>query len=69
MYSRRNRPQHKIYTTNVGDLIIRGSASQIITKCEGLGYEAQRAKDEVLAHRFLQTADHYKRIENDTINQ
>lgn len=49
---------------------MRGFAEQIVTKCEGLGYQARRDKDEVAAQRFFQTADHYKRIEeNDTTDE
>ena len=65
--STRTRP--KIYQTAVNDLLIRGTARDIVTKCEGLGYQAERDKDKVAAQRFFQTADHYKRIENNDTTQ
>lgn len=57
------------YTTRIADILLRGTAVQLVAKCEALGYDARRDKDEVLAHRFFQTADHYKRIENNDTNQ
>ena len=57
--------RERTYSANAGDIRIRGTARQIVTKCEALGYEAQRSKDEVVAHIFFQTAEHYKRIQNE----
>lgn len=58
------RRRVQTYQTTVEDVVIRGDINHVITKCEALGYEARRDKDEIRAQRFFQTADHYKRIKN-----
>lgn len=61
---RRMRAREKIYTANAADIRVRGTVRQIVSKFESLGYEAQCNKDEVLAHVFFQTAEHYKKVQN-----
>lgn len=69
---KRRTTNRKIYQTTVEGVVMRGFADQIVSKCEGLGYQAEREKDNIAAQRFFQTADHYKRVkdqeENDTRN-
>ena len=65
----RRRPNNrKVHQTTVEGVTMRGFADQIITKCEGLGCQAQREKDHRAAHRFFQTADHFKRVKDEENN-
>lgn len=47
---------------------MRGMAQQIAEKCQALGDEAERDKDRVTAEMFYQTADHYRRVDNEGKN-
>jgi hypothetical protein len=61
MRRRSNNHNNKILTANVAELTIRGSIGDIIRKLEGFGYQAEREKNNDLAHVYFQAADHYKR--------
>ena len=70
-----DRGRSKIYTSKIGDEVIRGTAKQLVQKYEGLAYQAERERDLAYqaererdldaTHRFRQAAEHYKRIHND----
>lgn len=53
-----------IYTSNHRDFTVRGTAQQIVTKYEGLAYQATRDGDNTLAQELFQQAEHYKKIAN-----
>lgn len=61
--SRRQHSAQKTYRITVGDVIVSGTREQVEKKLEALGYEAERAKDHVLAQTYFQTAEHYKKDE------
>ena len=47
-----------------GSLVVKGTPEQIVTKYEGLAYDAMRSEDLQQAHILFQHADHYKRVAN-----
>jgi len=60
-----DRGRSKIYTSKIGDEVIRGTTKQLVQKYEGLAYQAERERDLDATHRYRQAAEHYKRIHND----
>ena len=44
-----------------GEVVLRGTAEQLQKKYEGMGYEAERSKQDSEAHMFWQYAEHYKK--------
>lgn len=61
--SRSRRQRVKTHRITVGDVIVSGTREQIEKKLEALGYEAERAKDKVLAQTYFQHAEHFKKLE------
>lgn len=53
------------YHSRCKDIEIRGLANEIISKYEGLAYQALREERISDAHELFQHADHYKRVENE----
>lgn len=55
--------REKIYTTHVTgeDRPVRGTAKRLADVFEAKGYEAERAKDKVLAQQMWQRAEFYKK--------
>lgn len=51
----------KIKTTFRGETKIADSAEYLVRYYERMGYDAQRMKDDVLAHDYFQHAEHYHR--------
>lgn len=58
----------KTYQSTTNGFILRGTVDQIIAKYEALALTAKREKDTTAEHRFLQAADHYKRIKEEENN-
>jgi len=52
------------FVSRTGEHVIRGTAEQIAHRYEQLAADARAMKDDVSAQRFMQPADHYKRIMN-----
>lgn len=64
MRARTHIKREKVYSANAGDIRIKGTARQIISRLESLAQEAFRNENAASAHTYLQTAEHYKRIDN-----
>lgn len=57
---RRRRPNIPSYTSRCGDLIVRGTKSQLVDKYLKM---ADEATDHVMAEMFRQHAEHWRRKE------
>lgn len=57
---------NKYYTSNCGEVTVRGKAKDIVPKYEGYGYGAEREKLYREAHNFFQHAEHYKKLTRDS---
>lgn len=45
-----------------GGMVVKGANSRdIVRRYEKLAYDAERAKDDILAQRYFNYAEHYKR--------
>lgn len=62
--TRRRPAKHKMYSTKIEEHALRGTAATIAERCETLGKQYDAEKDNTLAERFYQTADHYRRVHN-----
>lgn len=58
---RNNRPRVPILQSSGPDVVVRGTPHQIVSKYEELAVEADNKKDRVLAERYRQHAEHYKK--------
>lgn len=56
------RDQIKRLSSSYGDITVKGSIDEIITKWEGLSYGYERAGDTYMTHIARNHSDHYKRL-------
>lgn len=66
---RRINPRVHTFDSNGPDVRIRGNAYQITEKYQGLAKDAASAGDRVLAESYLQHAEHYQRLINETAEE
>jgi hypothetical protein len=64
---KRNNPRVKVIRSLGPDVIIRGNIQQIIEKYHTLADEADKNRDTVMHHTYMQHAEHYKRELNNAI--
>lgn len=62
----RPQPQVRLHS-RCKDIEMRGTAKEIISKYEGLAYQAQSEERFTDMHVLFQHADHYKRVLNDSV--
>lgn len=53
-----------VYSSRFGSEVNRGTVHQLASSYEAKGYGAQRDGDYMLAERYFQHAEHWKRILN-----
>ncbi len=57
------RPEaQKTITSRTKHFEVRGTAKELVSKYEGLAYQAQREERFSDMHELFQQADHYKRV-------
>ena len=59
---RQQNPVNRSYDSNGPDVRVRGTASQVYEKYQGLARDAMSAGDRVMAENYQQHAEHYYRI-------
>ena len=66
--SRKNNNNQKtqVFDSNGPDVRIRGTAHQVAEKYEALAKDAASSGDRILAESYLQHAEHYQRIINES---
>ena len=64
--SRTNNPRTQVFDSNGPDVRIRGNAQQVYDKYVALARDASAGSDHVLAESYLQHAEHYQRMMNES---
>lgn len=65
---RSNQPKHAVYDCKVnGEYRFKGSARQVVEKLIEAARQAGLDKDTVLQQTFLQHAEHYQRVINESV--
>lgn len=59
----KNKPRQRIptYQSSGHEVIVRGTARQIVQRYEELAKQAGNIKDTVVMHQHLQQAEHYRK--------
>lgn len=64
--NRTNNPRTQVFDSNGPDVRIRGNAQQVYDKYVALARDAAAGSDHVLAESYLQHAEHYQRLINES---
>jgi len=64
--NRTNNSRTQVFDSNGPDVRIRGNAQQVYDKYVALARDASAGSDHVLAESYLQHAEHYQRLMNES---